>query len=362
VPGVAAPLLEVRGLATYFFTSAGVVRAVDDVSFQVAPGEALGLVGESGCGKSVTVLSLMRLVPSPPGRTVAGEVLFEGRDLLKLSEEEMRRVRGAELAMIFQDPMTSLNPVLPIGLQIVESLEFHKGMPKAAARRRAADLLDLVGIPAASRRLDDYPHQFSGGMRQRVMIAIAISCEPKLLIADEPTTALDVTIQAQILDLLRRLRRDLGMGLVLITHDLGVVAGMCDRVHVMYAGRIVEAALAEDAFDDPRHPYTLGLLNSVPRIDSAIGAKLTPIEGMPPDLVDDHVGCPFAPRCVYCTERSRQERPPLMLVPDADGNAPHPHLAACWVDVRSARPDAAKQAAAAEVAAVPAALDAEGSA
>jgi oligopeptide transport system ATP-binding protein len=357
---VAAPLLDVRGLATYFFTGAGVVRAVDDVSFQVAPGEALGLVGESGCGKSVTVLSLMRLVPSPPGRTVAGEVLFEGRDLLRLPDEEMRRVRGAEMAMIFQDPMTSLNPVLPIGLQIVEALEFHKGMPKAAARRRAAELLDLVGIPAASRRLDEYPHQFSGGMRQRVMIAMAISCEPKLLIADEPTTALDVTIQAQILDLLRRLRRDLGMGLVLITHDLGVVAGMCDRVHVMYAGRIVEAAVADDAFDDPRHPYTLGLLGSVPRIDSPLGAKLTPIEGMPPDLVDDHVGCPFAPRCVYCTERSRQERPPLMVVPDADPNVAHPHMAACWVDVRSAKPSAALQAAAAEAAAVPVALEAEG--
>jgi len=328
------PLLDVRDLATHFFTGAGVVRAVDGVSFTVAPGEALGLVGESGCGKSVSVLSIMRLVPSPPGRTVAGEVLFGGRDLLKLSDEEMRRVRGADLAMIFQDPMTSLNPVLPIGLQIVESLEFHKGLPRAAARRRAAELLDLVGIPAASRRLDDYPHQFSGGMRQRVMIAMAIACEPKLLIADEPTTALDVTIQAQILDLLRRLRTELRMGLILITHDLGVVAGICDRVNVMYAGRVVEAAVADEAFDDPRHPYTLGLLRSVPRLDGPLGGKLIPIDGMPPDLAGEQRGCPFAPRCPFCVEKSLQERPPLVPVPGADASAPHPHLAACWVDVR----------------------------
>src|SRR5581483_9369214 len=239
VPAVMDALLDVRDLTTYFFTSAGVVRAVDGVSFAVAPGEALGLVGESGCGKSVSVLSVMRLVPDPPGKTVAGQVLFE---------PEMRAIRGRDVAMIFQDPMTSLNPVLPIGLQIVEALEFHRGMSRSAARRRAADLLDLVSITAASRRVDDYPHQFSGGMRQRVMIAMAISCEPKLLIADEPTTALDVTIQAQILDLLRRLRRELGMALILITHDLGVVAGICDRVNVMYAGRVIEASDVDETF------------------------------------------------------------------------------------------------------------------
>jgi oligopeptide transport system ATP-binding protein len=342
-------LLDVRNLTTRFFTSAGAVHAVDGVSFSLAAGEAIGLVGESGCGKSVTALSIMRLVPSPPGRVVAGEVLFDGRDLLKLSDAELRRVRGGEVAMIFQDPMTSLNPVLPIGLQIAESLELHKGVGRAAARRRAGELLDLVGIPSASRRLDDYPHQFSGGMRQRVMIAMAISCEPKLLIADEPTTALDVTIQAQILDLLRRLRSQLGMALILITHDLGVVAGICDRVHVMYAGKIVEAAPVDDAFADPRHPYTLGLLGSIPRIDRPFGAKLTPIEGMPPDLIDDSGGCAFAPRCLYCVERSLREAPPLLPVPGSEVD----HRAACWVDVRTARPDPSRLRMAAEVAAVP---------
>jgi len=359
VPAVTVPLLDVRDLTTYFFTSAGVVRAVDGVSFAVAPGEALGLVGESGCGKSVSVLSVMRLVPDPPGKTVAGQVLFEGRDLLKVSEPEMRAIRGRDVAMIFQDPMTSLNPVLPIGLQIVEALEFHRGMRRAAARRRAAELLDLVGIPAASRRLDDYPHQFSGGMRQRVMIAMAISCEPKLLIADEPTTALDVTIQAQILDLLRRLRRELGMALILITHDLGVVAGMCDRVNVMYAGRVVETADVDAAFGDPRHPYTLGLLQSVPRLDRPLGASLIPIDGMPPDLIDDHPGCPFAPRCGYRVDRCIHELPPLMLVPGADPDAVHPHMAACWVDVRRAKPDAARLGVAIEAEAFPRTVEAD---
>jgi oligopeptide transport system ATP-binding protein len=326
----AGSLLEVRDLTTYFFTSAGIVRAVDGVSFELAPGEAVGLVGESGCGKSVTALSIMGLVPSPPGRTVAGGVLFDGRDLLRLSEAELRRVRGGEIAMVFQDPMTSLNPVLPVGLQLVEALEFHRGASRRAARRHAIELLDLVGIPAPSRRIDDYPHQFSGGMRQRVMIAMAISCEPKLLIADEPTTALDVTIQAQILDLLRRLRRELGMALILITHDLGVVAGICDRVNVMYAGKIVEAADVDQAFGDSRHPYTLGLLNSVPRIDRPLGARLVPIEGMPPDLIAEPRGCSFAPRCTFRIERCGAEAPPLAAVP---GGAPG-HSAACWVDVR----------------------------
>ena len=336
---VESPLLDVRGLVTRFFTGAGTVRAVDGVSFSLAPAEALGLVGESGCGKSVTALSIMRLVPSPPGRTIGGQVLFGGRDLLRLSEPELRRVRGGEIAMIFQDPMTSLNPVLPVGRQITEAIEFHRGMGRVAAHRRAIELLDLVGIPAAHRRIDDYPHQFSGGMRQRVMIAMAISCEPKLLIADEPTTALDVTIQAQILDLIRRLRRELGMALILITHDLGVVAGICDRVNVMYAGRIVETAGVDAAFADPRHPYTLGLLNSVPRLDRPLGARLVPIEGLPPDLIDETPGCPFAPRCLYRVGRCLTDAPSLTGVADgADGG--HSHGAACWVDTRSAVPSA----------------------
>jgi oligopeptide transport system ATP-binding protein len=336
---VESPLLDVRGLVTRFFTGAGTVRAVDGVSFTLAPAEAIGLVGESGCGKSVTALSIMRLVPSPPGRTVAGQVLFGGRDLLRLSEPELRRVRGGEIGMIFQDPMTSLNPVLPVGRQITEAIEFHRGMGRVAAHRRAVELLDLVGIPAAHRRIDDYPHQFSGGMRQRVMIAMAISCEPKLLIADEPTTALDVTIQAQILDLIRRLRRELGMALILITHDLGVVAGICDRVNVMYAGRIVETAGVDAAFADPRHPYTLGLLNSVPRLDRPLSARLVPIEGLPPDLIDETPGCPFAPRCLYRVGRCLTDAPSLVGVADgADGG--HSHGAACWVDTRSAVPTA----------------------
>ena len=331
------PLLEVTNLATHFFTGAGVVRAVDGISFSIGAGEAIGIVGESGCGKSVTVLSLMRLIATPPGRTVSGSIRFAGRDLLKLSDEEMRHVRGNEMAMIFQDPMTSLNPVLPIGLQIVEGLEFHTGMTRTLARRRAAELLDLVGIPSASKRLDDYPHQFSGGMRQRVMIAMAISCEPKLLVADEPTTALDVTIQAQILELLRRLRRDLGMALILITHDLGVVAGICDRVNVMYAGKIIESAEVDESFGDPRHPYTLGLLNSVPRIDRPIGAELVPIEGMPPDLIAVPPGCPFAPRCVFRLPECTEIVPPLEIVPGAQIGL-FPHRAACIVDVRTAVP------------------------
>ncbi|MBI4493504.1 MAG: ABC transporter ATP-binding protein, partial [Chloroflexi bacterium] len=290
-------------------------------------GEALGLVGESGCGKSVGALSLMRLVPSPPGRTVEGEVLFQGRDLLKLSDDRIRRVRGNEIAMIFQDPMTSLNPVLTIGRQITEALELHKGMNGSTARKRAIELLDLVGIPAAAARIDDYPHQFSGGMRQRVMIAMALSCDPKLLIADEPTTALDVTIQAQILDLIKRLQKDLGMALILITHDLGVVAGIADKIRVMYAGYIVESAPSDEVFRNPRHPYTLGLLRSIPRIDEPRKEKLIPIEGLPPDLINAPPGCPFAPRCAYALDRCRQENPSLASVAED-------HRIACWADVR----------------------------
>jgi oligopeptide transport system ATP-binding protein len=328
---VAPPLLEVRDLKTYFFTRDGVVRAVNGISYTLGQGEAMGLVGESGCGKTVSALSLMRLIPSPPGRIVAGEVLFDGRNLLAVSDREMRTIRGNEIAMIFQDPMTSLNPVLPIAHQIVEALETHKGMGREAARRRALELLELVGIPSARTRLDDYPHQFSGGMRQRVMIAIAISCQPKLLIADEPTTALDVTIQAQILDLIRRLRRELGMAVILITHDLGVVAGLCDQVNVMYAGHIVESAGVDTVFGDPRHPYTLGLLRSVPRIDEPRKEQLVPIEGLPPTMVGDQTGCPFAPRCPFRIPQSECENPALAEV--APG-----HRIACWVDVQTGAP------------------------
>ncbi len=325
------PLLEVRDLRTEFVTGEGVVHAVNGISYVLREGEALGIVGESGCGKSVSALSMMRLIPTPPGRIAGGEIIFNGRNLLSLRDEEMRRVRGNEIAMVFQDPMTSLNPVLTIGRQIGEALELHKGMDRKAARNRTIELLEMVGIPSARSRVDDYPHQFSGGMRQRVMIAMAISCEPRLLIADEPTTALDVTIQAQILDIMARLRRELGMALILITHDLGVVAGVCDRIAVMYAGYIVEEASAEDLFADPRHPYTLGLLRSLPRIDEPRRERLIPIEGLPPDLIALPPGCPFAPRCTYAVARSETERP--VLEPVGPG-----HRVACWVDVREEKP------------------------
>jgi oligopeptide transport system ATP-binding protein len=324
------PLLEVNDLRTQFFTQDGVVKAVNGVSFVLHEGEALGLVGESGCGKSVSALSLMRLIPNPPGRIVGGQVLFDGRDLLRIKEDDMRKVRGNDMAMIFQDPMTSLNPVLTVGRQIGEALELHKGMDGSAARRRTIELLELVGIPSASARVDDYPHQFSGGMRQRVMIAMALSCEPKLLIADEPTTALDVTIQAQILDLIKRLRQELGMAIIMITHDLGVVAGIADRINVMYAGYIVETGSVDEIFHNPRHPYTLGLLKSIPRLDEPRKEKLVPIEGLPPDLVDAPPGCPFQPRCVYAIERCGPENP--SLEPVVPG-----HKIACWVDVTGGR-------------------------
>jgi oligopeptide transport system ATP-binding protein len=296
------------------------------VSFTLNEGEALGLVGESGCGKSVSAMSLMRLIPTPPGRIVEGEVNFDGKDLIKLNDEGIRRIRGNDIAMIFQDPMTSLNPVLTIGRQIGEALELHKGMNGDQARKRTIELLELVGIPSARSRHDDYPHQFSGGMRQRVMIAMALSCDPKLLIADEPTTALDVTIQAQILDLIMQLRRELGMAVILITHDLGVVAGVADKINVMYAGYIVESAPADEVFAKPRHPYTLGLLRSIPRIDEPRKEKLIPIEGLPPDLIDAPVGCPFVPRCTYKVDRCVEENPSLEPVEPG-------HSIACWVDV-----------------------------
>jgi oligopeptide transport system ATP-binding protein len=326
-------LLDVRNLHTMFATSDGIVNAVNGISYTLKPGEALGLVGESGCGKSVSALSLMRLIPNPPGRITDGEIVFNGRDLLKLNDEQIRRVRGKEIAMIFQDPMTSLNPVLTIGRQISEALELHEGMSSAQAKERTVELLEMVGIPSARSRVNDYPHQFSGGMRQRVMIAMALSCNPKLLIADEPTTALDVTIQAQILDLIARLRQDLGMAVILITHDLGVVAGVCERINVMYAGHIVESGTSEELFSNPRHPYTLGLLRSVPRIDQPRKERLIPIEGLPPDLIDAPPGCPFAPRCAYAVEQCLEENPPLETVGPA-------HVAACWVDVTKGVPHA----------------------
>jgi oligopeptide transport system ATP-binding protein len=307
-----------------------VVNAVNGVSFYVEEGETLGIVGESGCGKSVSVLSVMRLIPQPPGKIVDGEVLFDGRDLLKVSENEIRSVRGNKIAMIFQDPMTSLNPVLTIGRQIGEALELHLHMKKEEARQRSAELLAMVGIPQAEARLDDYPHQFSGGMRQRAMIAMGLACNPQLLIADEPTTALDVTIQAQIVDLVKRLRDEIGMAVIWITHDLGVVAGLADRVMVMYAGFAVEEAPVKEVYADPRHPYTIGLLGSLPRLDEIRDEKLQSIEGLPPDLIDLPKGCPFAARCVYAIDKCLEERPELEPV------GPR-HRIACWVDVTQAQ-------------------------
>jgi oligopeptide transport system ATP-binding protein len=323
-----APLLQVKDLRTHFFTEEGVVRAVDGISYDVKEGETMGLVGESGCGKSVSALSLLRLIPSPPGKIVGGEVLFDGEDLMKVDEDEIRHVRGNRIAMIFQEPMTSLNPVLTIGRQLTEALELHLKMHRGAAEQRAIELLEMVGIPEGPTRLNDYPHQFSGGMRQRVMIAMALSCNPKLLLADEPTTALDVTIQAQILEILARLSQEFGTAVIIITHNLGVVARYADRVNVMYAGKIVESASAMKVYGDPRHPYTIGLLKSVPRLDEARKDKLVPIEGVPPDLASIPPGCSFYPRCPYRLDRCQEEEPPLMLVEEG-------HYSACWVDVKS---------------------------
>ncbi|MGH3116020.1 MAG: ABC transporter ATP-binding protein [Gaiellales bacterium] len=307
------PLLTVEDLEVRFWTGRGIIHAVNGVSFDIAPGETLGIVGESGCGKSVTSLALLGILPRA-GRVTAGSAYFEGRNLIGLSDDELRTIRGKDIAMVFQDPMTSLNPVLTIGRQIRETLQTHFDMDKDEANRRAGDLLDRVGIPSAKARLRDYPHQFSGGMRQRAMIAMALACEPKLLIADEPTTALDVTIQAQILNLLRELVAERDTALVLITHDLGVVAGMCERVHVMYAGMFVETGSALQVFARPRHPYTLGLLQSVPRLDAARKTALQPIEGNPRDMLSPPQFCPFAPRCRYEVEASRQEVPLLEQV------------------------------------------------
>ena len=306
------PLLDIRDLHTEFRTGAGVVRAVDGVSYTVDPGETVAVVGESGSGKSVTAMSLLRLIPNPPGRITGGEVWFDGRDLLKLSEEEMRHVRGGDIGMIFQEPMTSLNPVLSIERQITETLEEHRGASPEAAHARAVELLGLVGISDPERRLRQYPHQLSGGMRQRVMIAIALACEPKLIIADEPTTALDVTIQAQILELMQSLTKRLGVALIIITHNLGVVARYAQRVNVMYAGRIVESGGAGALYHHPRHPYTIALLRSVPRLDRPRQSRLDPIEGSPPDLTQLDPGCSFRPRCRFAVPRCAEAPPPLI--------------------------------------------------
>jgi len=324
-------LLQVKDLQTHFFTQEGVVKAVDGVVYDVHEGETVALVGESGCGKSVSALSIMRLIPTPPGRIVGGEILFQGRDLLRLPDEEMRQIRGKEIAMIFQEPMTSLNPALTIGRQLTEGLEVHLHMGPREAAERAAELLLLVGIADSKRRLAQYPHQFSGGMRQRVMIAMALSCNPKLVLADEPTTALDVTIQAQILELMRDLSRQFGVAMVIITHNLGVVARYANRVNIMYAGKVIEQGPARTIYTHPRHPYTLGLLRSVPRLDQPKKTKLEPIDGQPPDLAHLPPGCSFRPRCRFAVERCGYEVPPLMPVETE-------HLSACWMADSLANP------------------------
>ncbi len=332
------PLLEVRDLTVRFHTLEGIVHAVNGISYTIEYGEMVGIVGESGCGKSVGVLSVMGLIPQPPGEIVAGQVLFRGQDLLTLNEEELQRIRGKDIAMVFQDPMTSFNPVLTIGRQVGEAERVHHGTSWDKIRERVADLLSLVGIPAAASRLDDYPHQFSGGMRQRAMISMGLSCNPSLLIADEPTTALDVTIQAQIVDLVKDLRRDFEMAVIWITHDLGVIAGLAERVIVMYAGFIVEKGTVDDIYKDPRHPYTLALLKSLPRVDRTSDERLATIPGFPPDLLGLPPGCPFTPRCTYNMERCRKENPILMPLQESNKLVSGPgHQVACWVDVNTGR-------------------------
>ena len=323
-------LLDIKGLETQFKTPDGIVHAVNGVSFGLKEGETLGVVGESGCGKSVTMLSVLGLIASPPGKVVAGEAIYFGQDLLKMSKEEIRHVRGAQIAMIFQDPMTSLNPVLTVGYQLAEPLMLHVGMTKDQARERSAELLGMVGIPNPKDRLNDYPHQFSGGMRQRVMIAMALSCSPQILIADEPTTALDVTIQAQIIELVKRLRDELGMAIIWITHDLGIVAGLAKRVLVMYGGLIIEDASVKNIFANPQHPYTLGLIGSLPRVDAKEHHRLDSIEGLPPVLYEKPESCPFAPRCKWAVDRCWKENPSLEVVELE-------HRVACWVDVKTGR-------------------------
>ncbi len=323
-------ILKVEDLVTRFSTPEGTVYAVNGVSFELAEGETLGVVGESGCGKSVTMLSVLQLIPRPPGRIVNGKAWFHDSDLLHLTAEEIRTIRGAQIGMIFQDPMTSLNPVLTIGKQVSEPLVLHLGMTKKDAEERVVELLRLVGIPEAEKRLAQYPHQFSGGMRQRVMIAMALACNPQILIADEPTTALDVTIQAQIIDLVKKLRDEIGMAVIWITHDLGVVAGMAQRVIVMYAGYIIEEAFVKELYQNPTHPYTHGLLNSLPRLDVSKERRLTDIPGLPPLLLEQPIGCPFKPRCPYGFEKC-EANPPLVEIGVN-------HKVACWWDVKEGRP------------------------
>jgi len=319
-----AVLLDLKDLITRFYTDDGVVHAVNGISYKMDDGETLGVVGESGCGKSVHALSIMRLIQSPPGKIESGEAIFHGHDLLKMSDNEMRSIRGAQIAMVFQDPMTSLNPVYTVGYQISEALMLHQDVDKKEAYERSGELLAMVGIPEARQRLDDYPHQFSGGMRQRAMIAMALSCNPSLLIADEPTTALDVTIQAQIVELVKRLQSELGMAVMWITHDLGIIAEIAQKINVMYAGYIVERGNVRDIYKRTRHPYTMGLLGSLPRLDEAPGTKLVSIPGLPPDLVDLPKGCPFAARCTYKIDQCVEEMPPLVPSDGLD------HVVACW--------------------------------
>jgi len=323
-------LLTVEGLETHFHIREGVVHAVNGVSFHLKEGETLGIVGESGCGKSVTAMSMLKLIPSPPGKVVAGSANFQGRDLLKMSDNEIRHVRGAQISMVFQDPMTSFNPVLTIGRQVAEPLEIHMGMNRQQAYEKGAEMLDMVGIPKSRDRLDDYPHQFSGGMRQRVMIAMALICNPQILIADEPTTALDVTIQAQIVELVKQLRDELSMAIIWITHDLGIIAGLADRVAVMYGGFIIEEAKVKELYKNPQHPYTIGLLASLPRLDETRHRRLASIDGLPPVLLQKPTACPFADRCDYHVERCLQENPQLETI-SVD------HRVACWVDPSTRR-------------------------
>jgi oligopeptide transport system ATP-binding protein len=323
-------LLTLQGLETQFKTQEGIVHAVNGISLNINEGETLGIVGESGCGKSVTVMSMLRLIPMPPGKIVAGQAMFLGEDLLKMSDEEIRCVRGSQIGMVFQDPMTFFNPVLTIGRQVTEPLEVHSGIRPQQAYEKAADMLNLVGIPQAIDRLRDYPHQFSGGMRQRAMIAMALICHPKLLIADEPTTALDVTIQAQIVELVLRLRDELGMAIIWITHDLGIIAGLAQRVAVMYAGYMIEEASAKELYAHPQHPYTIGLLGSLPRMDETGHRRLVSIDGLPPVLMEKPTYCPFAPRCKYVVDHCQHENPTLTAIT-------FDHKVACWVDTETGR-------------------------
>jgi peptide/nickel transport system ATP-binding protein/oligopeptide transport system ATP-binding protein len=324
-------ILSVDNIVTQFNTAEGTVYAVNGVSFDLRAGELLGVVGESGCGKSVTMMSLVKLIPMPPAKIVKGSAVFDNKDLIQMDLEELQGIRGGQIGFIFQDPMTSLNPVLTVGYQLTEALRLHKGMSKRAARARAVEILELVGIPLAKKRLNDFPHQFSGGMRQRVMIAIALSCDPKVLIADEPTTALDVTIQAQILDLVKRLRQELGMAIIWVTHDLGVVASLADRVMVMYSGFIVERADVKQLYGNPKHPYTMALLQTLPELEGERAERLESIEGQPPDQLRAPTSCPFAPRCSYAFDRCSQENPLLQ-------NVSSQHEVACWWDVQENRP------------------------